>query len=179
MNNGFWDGKYDPKVGIRGKFDSFGTHRGRVLFSVVPGISSAYASGMYVCSFWCVNAPTTSYLRLFYSDANELYLSCGDGTRSDHSTADISAAPILANTRYEVRIEYENNWVKAFVDNVERVSIDTWTQINFDGNCVPDNYYLGWSYLGTGEYLKTTYNAPNMVIYDYPDGWQVVREGGR
>ena len=179
MNNGFIDGRYDPKVGIRGKFHSFGTHRGRVLFSVVPGISSVSASGMYVCAFWCVNAPTTSYLYLSFSDANELYLAVGDGTRSDHATGDISAAPMLASTNYEVRIEYENNWAKVFIDNIERVSIDTWTQINFDGNCIPDNYYLGFSRTGTGEYLKTTFNAPNMIIYDYKDGWRTVRNDGR
>jgi hypothetical protein len=108
-----------------------------------------------------------------------LYLGVGDGTRSDHAYGDISAAPMLSTINYEVRIEYDNNWAKVFIDNVERVSIDTWTQINFDGNCIPDNYYLGFSYLGTGQYTKTTFNAPNMKIYDYPDGWQTVRNEGR
>jgi len=179
VNNGFIDGKYIPGVGIRGKFHSFGTHRGRAMFSVIPGIHSSLARGMFVCDFWCSNAPDTSYIYLHFSDANELDLQVGDGTRTDHSYGDISAAPMVAGTNYEIRIEYENNWAKVFIDNVEVISIDTWTQINFDGNCIPDNYYLGFSYIGSGEYIKTTFNAPNMKIYDYQDGWQTVRNDGR
>ena len=179
MNNGFIDGKYIPGVGIRGKFHSFGTHRGRALFSVVPGINSVSAADMSICDFWSSNSGDVSFVCLYFSDANELYLAMGDGTRSDHAYGDISATPMLAGVNYEIRIEYENNWVKAFIDNVERASIDTWTEINFDGNCNPDNYYLGFGWQGNMEYVKATYNAPNMRLYDYPDGWQTVRNDGR
>lgn len=179
-SNGFPDGKYAPnRAGVVGGITSLEPKMGVAMFSVVPGVDSSAADGMVIADF--TNAATSDdiFIYLYFIGNDEISLSvcCSAGcywsTLSEAGDWDCSSTPLLAGTKYDIRVEYDKYYIKIFVDNVERLTIPQ--DIVWSANSMPNEYHLGTDWEGGHAYTNATFDAPTMNIYDYKDGWKVIR----
>jgi len=159
----FPEWRYEPWDERSGEISELTDRRGRILFNMAPGTDEAAATGMYVAAF---HASSTSYIKLYFSDNNELKLEFMDRAGSARSgTWDCTSSLAHDGTTYDVMIEYDHDYMKLYVDNDLKVTLTY--DVRFGANAVPNHYALGTDIDGANAYTSTTYTYPTMNIYDY------------
>lgn len=161
-----YEWRYDPTTKNPGEISELTDRRGRILFSMAPGTDEAAANGMYVAAFHATSASSTSYIKLYFSANNTLKLEYMDkyGTaRSD--TWDCTSSLAHDGTVYDVKIEYDDDEMVLYIDNVAKVTLSNY--VRFGPNAVPNYYTLGTDIDGANAYTSTTYSVPDMTLYDY------------
>ena len=171
MAGGFPEWRFEPKLTVTssktlyyGEISDLTATKGRALFQVTPSVGSTGANGMYIAHFVHANASTSAFISLHYSGNSSMTLTYNDGggTQTDAENTDVTGE-LDGSTAYDIRIEYDKTYVKAFVDNTEYCTISG--DINFNRNNVPNEFYLGQNSTGS-VYTGATFDKPDISTYD-------------
>ena len=165
---GFPEWRYDPRISQHraGTCSGLTARRGRILFQMTPGTAPAAAADMYIGDWSNLACPNASYIVVYFAGANSVRMSYLDPAGGATDTWDCTGS-LASGTAYEMKIEYDRTFIKLYVDNTLVLTINN--DINF-GNAVPNCFALGTDIDGANAYTSTTYNLPDMKIYDYQDG---------
>ena len=167
MAGGFPEWRYDPRISqhVAGSCSGLTPRKGRVLFQMTPGTAPASANTMYIGEWANVKTGAGNcYFSAHFSANNEVTLTYVDqaaGSATDTWDATLS---LVSGTVYEMKIEYDKTFMKLYVDNDLKITLNT--DIDF-GTAVPNYYTLGTSILAANTYTNTTFNLADLTIYDY------------
>ena len=165
---GFPEWRYDPRIHqhAAGSCSELQARKGRVLFQMTPGTAPASANAMYIGEWSPLHSGFT-YFYVHFSAANTVTLGyvdqAGNGTTGDWD----ATSSLASGTAYEMKIEYDRIYMKLYVDNVLKITLNC--DIDF-GSSPPHAFTLGTNSVGGATYTSTTYTYPDMTIYDYQDG---------
>jgi len=174
MAGGFPEWRYDPRIHqhAAGSCSGLTARKGRVLFQMTPGTAPADANAMYIGEWANVKTGAGScYFYAYFSGATEVTLGYVDQVAGSTTDTWTCTGSLASGTAYEIKIEYDKTFMKLYVDNVLKITLNT--DIDF-GTAVPNYYTLGTSILAANTYTSTTYDLADMKIYDY----QGVRQAG-
>ena len=162
---GFPEWRYDPRIAQHraGSCSGLQARKGRILFQMTPGTAPASASSMFVGTW----NGKTNYIKVWFGGATQINIEYYDLSASARGTTWACTGSLASGTAYEIKIEYNRTFMKMYVDNVLKITLSY--DVNF-GNDPLTTFTLGTDSLGANTYTSTTYNLPDMKIYDYQDG---------